>query len=76
MRVATTIAQKVTGEWVTLALPEVDPGEQKIAFKKEVAANSGKYTQIRLMISKASDKRHTFRKPIGEVAEKKATKKK
>jgi len=76
MRVATTIAQKVSGEWVTLALPEVDPGEQKIAFKKEVAANSGEYSQIRLMISKSSDKRHTFRAPAEKVAKKKVAKKK
>jgi len=78
MRVATTIAQKVNGEWVVLAMPDKDPSEQKIAFKKEVAANSGEYTQIRLLVSKSSDKRHKFKavEAPKKVAKKKVAKEK
>ena len=64
MRIATTIAQLQSGKWECVALPDSNIDSQKKAYKKEVVANSGKYKQIRLMISKSSDKRHSFKKPV------------
>jgi hypothetical protein len=76
MRVAVTIAQKADGKWEVLATPDVSIDAQKKAYKEEIVANSGKYSSIRLMVSKSSDKRYTFKPAAKAPAKKKVAKKK